>query len=273
MNFKGKLIEFQEPIVMGILNVTPDSFYSGSRLSGIEELKKRLDQMVSEGVTIVDIGGYSSRPGADDISAEQEMERVLPVIHEIRNNYPDLIISIDTFRSSVANAAIEAGASMVNDISAGEMDENIYKVAADNNVPYVMMHMRGNPKTMQSLTKYDNLLKDVLEYFSKKITKARKAGVKDIIIDPGFGFSKDLPQNFELLSKFEMFNMYDLPIMAGLSRKSMIYKTLGTSAEESLNGTTAVNSIALSKGARILRVHDVKEAVEAIKLIKATITR
>jgi dihydropteroate synthase len=273
MNFKGKLIEFQEPIVMGILNVTPDSFYSGSRLVGMDELNIRIEQMISDGVTIVDVGGFSSRPGADDVSIQDELERVIPVINEIHRNHPELLISIDTFRSSVAKAAIEAGASMINDISGGEMNKDIYSVAAESRVPYVMMHMRGTPSTMQSLTDYDNLLKDILEYFSIKIQKARAAGIKDIIIDPGFGFSKELSQNFEMLNNLEMFQMYDLPILAGLSRKSMIYKTLETTPKDSLNGTTAINSIALMKGARILRVHDVKEAKETIRLLKATFTR
>ncbi len=263
-----KLVDFSVPLVMGILNVTPDSFYEGSREISISGSIEKAKKMISEGAAILDIGGYSTRPGADDISIEEEINRVVPVITALRSSFPDILISIDTFRGEVAEKAILAGAQIINDVSGFEIDPSIVSVAARYQVPYILMHMRGTPATMQSLTEYDHLFKDISLYFSKKIDHLKRAGVKDIILDPGFGFAKTIDQNHELLRKMEGFHLFDLPILAGLSRKSMIYKKLGIKPEEALNGTIALNAIALSKGASILRVHDVKEAVELVNLLK-----
>lgn len=266
INCKGKLVDLSTPKVMGILNVTPDSFYDGGNYENKTEIVDQVKTMINQGVTFIDVGGYSSRPDADDVSVDEELNRVVPIIKLIINEFPDVLISVDTFRSQVAQQAIEAGACMINDISAGHLDENMFKTVANLKVPYVMMHMRGNPKTMKNLTNYDNLVNDILFYFSERIAKARALGIVDLIIDPGFGFAKTLEQNYELLNKFELLKMTDLPILAGLSRKSMIYKTLNSTSEDALNGTTVLNTIALQKGANILRVHDVKEAMECIKL-------
>ncbi|MFD2914917.1 dihydropteroate synthase [Psychroserpens luteus] len=266
INCKGKLIDLSTPKVMGILNVTPDSFYDGGNYKNTSTIVNQVKAMIDQGATFIDIGGYSSRPDADDVSAEEELNRVIPIIKLILNEFPDTLISVDTFRSQVAQQAIEAGACMINDISAGHLDENMLKTVAHLKVPYIMMHMKGNPKTMKNLTNYDNLVKDILFYFSERIAKARALGIIDLIIDPGFGFAKTLEQNFELLNKFELLKITDLPLLAGLSRKSMIYKTLNSAQEEALNGTTVLNTIALQKGANILRVHDVKEAMECIQL-------
>ncbi|MCF4102030.1 dihydropteroate synthase [Gillisia sp. M10.2A] len=266
INCKGTLIDLSTPKVMGILNITPDSFYENSRSSSLKELIKSAETMLEQGTTFLDIGGYSSRPGADNISITEEISRVVPAVEAIQKNFPESIISIDTFRSEVAAKAIEAGAAIINDISAGNLDEKMMETVAKYQVPYIMMHMRGTPETMKDLNEYNNLTQDILYYFSEKITLARAAGINDIIIDPGFGFSKNIAQNFELLSHLELFKMLDLPILAGLSRKSMIYKTLGFNAEDALNGTSVLNTLAVSKGAHILRVHDVKEAMEVVKL-------
>ncbi|MEH6536326.1 MAG: dihydropteroate synthase [Psychroserpens sp.] len=251
---------------MGILNVTPDSFYDGGRFKNKAAIIIQVDTMLSEGATFIDIGAYSSKPNADHVSESEELQRIVPIVELIIKNFPEVIISIDTFRSEVARQCIDAGACLINDISAGHLDENMLKTVADLNVPYIMMHMRGTPKTMQQLTDYDDLVKDMLFYYSERIVKARDLGIVDIIIDPGFGFAKTIEQNYELLNKLELFKMTDLPILAGVSRKSMIYKTLENSADDALNGTTVLNTIALQKGASILRVHDVKEAMECIKL-------
>jgi len=222
--------------------------------------------MLEEGATFIDIGAYSSKPNADDVSESEELQRVLPVVDLIIKNFPEIVLSIDTFRSEVARQCIEAGASLINDISAGHLDDNMLETIAKLNVPYIMMHMRGNPITMQQQTNYDNLVKDILFYFSERIAKARALGIVDLVIDPGFGFAKTLEQNYELMNTLELLKMAGLPVLVGVSRKSMIYKTLDSSAEEALNGTTVLNTIALQKGATILRVHDVKEAMECIKL-------
>lgn len=261
-----KLIDLSTPLVMGIVNVTPDSFYAGSRLTTTDGIISRVSQMVTENVSIVDIGGYSSRPGANDVSIDEEIERVVPAINAISEAFPNLIISIDTFRSEVADAALTAGAHIVNDISGFEVDPKIIHVATKHHAPYILMHMRGTPKTMQSLTEYENLFKDISLYFSSKIAQLKEAGVKDIILDPGFGFSKTLEQNYELLNQLEYFHFLGKPILVGISRKSMIYKKINSTpdSKETLKKTIELNMLALKKGAHILRVHDVKEASELI---------
>lgn len=266
INCKGKLIDLSTPKVMGILNVTPDSFYDGGSYKDEADILNQTKRMLTDGATIIDIGGYSSRPGAEFVSEEDELKRVLPVIKLILKHFPETLISIDTFRSNVAKQAIKAGAAIVNDISAGRLDENMMKTVGELSVPYIMMHLRGTPKTMQQLTDYDDLLKDILAYFGARIAKAHAAQIKDIIVDPGFGFAKTREQNYKLLNYFELFKLTDKPILAGVSRKSMIYKTLNTTSKEALNGTTALHMVALQKGATLLRVHDVKEAMECITL-------
>lgn len=259
-------MDFDIPKVMGILNITPDSFYEGSRNTRPDTLLRKAEMMLMDGASFLDVGGYSSRPGAEDISVSKELSRVLPAIEILLKNFPEAIISVDTFRSEIADEAIKTGAAIINDISAGSLDDKMMKVVAHHQVPYIMMHMRGNPKTMKDLNEYKVLTQDILFYFSEKITAARAYGINDLIIDPGFGFSKNIEQNFELLSHLELFKILELPVLAGLSRKSTIYKTLNAGPEDALNGTTVLNTIALSKGASILRVHDVKEAVECVKL-------
>ena len=266
INCNGKLIDLSTPKVMGILNITPDSFFDGGMYKDQSNIVNQVQKMLDEGATFIDVGAYSSKPNANEVSLDEELSRILPIIMLLIKQFPDIIISVDTFRAEVAKQCIEKGAALVNDISAGHLDENMLETVAKLNVPYIMMHMRGNPKTMQQQTNYDNILKEVLFYFSERITTARALGIKDIIIDPGFGFAKTLEQNFELLNVLEGFKITNLPLLTGLSRKSMIYKTLETSSAEALNGTTALNMIALQKGASILRVHDVKEAMECIKI-------
>lgn len=266
INCNGKLIDLSTPKVMGILNITPDSFYNGGMYKDQSNIVNQVQKMLDEGATFIDVGAYSSKPNANEVSLDEELSRILPIITLLIKQFPDIIISVDTFRAEVAKQCIAKGTALVNDISAGHLDENMLETVAKLNVPYIMMHMRGNPKTMQQQTNYDNILKEVLFYFSERITTARALGIKDIIIDPGFGFAKTLEQNFELLNVLEGFKITNLPLLAGLSRKSMIYKTLETSSAEALNGTTALNMIALQKGASILRVHDVKEAVECVTL-------
>lgn len=268
INCKGQLVDFSVPKVMGILNTTPDSFYDGGRYADDKKILSRAEEILSQGATIIDIGGYSSRPGADFVSEEEELNRVVPVIRQILQHFPDALISIDTFRSEVAKAAIENDAAIVNDISAGLLDGKMLETVAQYNVPYIMMHMRGNPQTMQQHTDYTDIVKEMLVYFAQRIQRARECGINDLIIDPGFGFAKTLHQNYEVLQKLELFQMLELPLLAAVSRKSMVYKVLQNSPEEALNGTTVLNTIALSKGAKILRVHDVKEAVEAVKLFQ-----
>ena len=269
INCKGKLIDLSIPRVMGILNITPDSFYDGGNLKNDSEILSLAEKMLTDGATFIDIGGYSSRPGATDISVNEEFERVLPVVTLLLKNFPEVLLSIDTFRAEVAKKAIEAGAAIINDISAGILDDQMLKTIADYQVPYIMMHMKGSPQTMKEFADYKDVVREVLLYFSERIATARSCGINDLIIDPGFGFAKTISQNFELLRNIEKLQIADLPILIGVSRKSMIYKTLDTSAAEALNGTTVLNTIALQKGASILRVHDVKEAVETVKLLDA----
>ena len=266
INCKGKLIDLSTPKIMGILNVTPDSFYDGGVYKEESKIVNRVIIMLEEGATFIDVGAYSSKPNADEVSVDEELNRILPIIDVLLKHFPDIVISVDTFRAEVAKQCIDKGAALVNDISAGLLDEKMLETVANLNVPYIMMHMRGTPKTMQQQTNYNDFLKDILFYFSERITKARALGIKDIILDPGFGFAKTTEQNFELLNILEGFKITNLPFLAGLSRKSMIYKTLQTSPTEALNGTTALNMIALQKGAAILRVHDVKEAMECVTL-------
>ena len=269
INVNGRLMDLSEPQVMGILNVTPDSFYAASR--GVTEryTLERLQQIVDEGASIVDIGAYSSRPGAQEVSAEEEMERLRNGLEIIRQHHPDAIVSVDTFRADVAKMCVEEyGVAMINDISAGQMDKDMFTTIARLGVPYVIMHMKGTPQTMQNDPQYDHFLKEIFYYFSEKVQKLRDLGVKDIIIDPGFGFAKTLEHNYELMNHLEEFSLFELPLLVGISRKSMIYKLLGTTPEEALNGTTTLNTIALMKGANILRVHDVKAAMEAVRIVE-----
>lgn len=266
INCRGNLIDLNTPRVMGILNITPDSFYDGGRNKTHADHLRHTESMLTEGASFIDVGAYSSRPGADDISEEEELRRILPVVELLLREFPEALLSIDTFRSNVAKKCIEAGAAIINDISGGDLDRAMLKTAAELQVPYILMHMRGNPQNMKDLNQYENLVQDILFYFSGKINKAREAGINDLIIDPGFGFSKNIPQNFELLSKLDLFQNLDLPILSGISRKSLIYKTLHTTPEGALNGTTVLNTVSLLKGVHILRVHDVKEAVECVKL-------
>ena len=266
INCKGKLISFDTPKVMGILNITPDSFYSQSRTTPSEVLHKA-EQMLQEGATFVDIGGYSSRPNAQEVSEEEELQRVVPVVEALVKHFPEIRISVDTFRAEVARQSLEAGACIINDISAGQIDPTIWEVAAHYQVPYIAMHMRGTPQTMQTYTEYDKLTKDILYYFSEVKDKARQLKINDLIVDPGFGFSKTLAQNYELMQQLALFKALECPILVGISRKSMIYKLLDTTAEDALNGTTVLNTFALLHGADILRVHDVKEAVECVRIV------
>lgn len=266
INCKGQLIDLSTPRVMGILNLTPDSFYDGGQFKDAHSALKQVDRMLKEGATFIDVGAYSSRPSSIGISETEELLRILPVVELILKEFPETLLSIDTFRNNVAKQCIEAGACMVNDISAGILEEKMMETVANLHVPFVMMHMRGTPQTMQQLTQYDHLLNDILYYFSNRIAAAGSMGIADIIIDPGFGFAKNLSQNYELLNHLEYFKILELPLLVGLSRKSMVYKPLNVSSKEALNGTTVLNTIALQKGASILRVHDVKEAVECIKL-------
>jgi|JFJP01.1.fsa_nt_gi dihydropteroate synthase len=266
INCKGTLIDLATPKVMGILNVTPNSFYDGGKHIDEKSILLQVEKMLLEGATFIDIGGYSSKPSAEFVSEEVELQRVLPVVQMVVKEFPEVIISIDTFRSKVAKETVENGAALINDISAGNLDEEMLQTIANLRVPYIMMHMKGTPQTMQKMTNYENIIKEMIFYFSERVAKARSLGISDLIIDPGFGFAKTLEQNFEVLSKLELFQMLEIPLLAGISRKSMIYKTLDTTAEFALNGTTSLNTIALLKGAKILRVHDVKEAVECVKL-------
>lgn len=268
LNSKGNLIDFNPPKVMGIINVTPDSFYGDSRSETEKNILIKAEKMLLDGASFIDIGGYSTRPGAEEISVSEEITRVSKGIEIILTHFPEAIISIDTFRSEVAKTAVDKGAAMVNDVSGGSLDDKMFKTVAALSVPYILMHMRGTPKTMTKLTDYEDVTIEVLKYFSERIALARAAGINDIIADPGFGFAKTPAQSFELLSNMELLQALEIPICIGVSRKSMIYKTLGISVEESLNGTSILNTIALTKGADILRVHDVKEAVECVKLFQ-----
>jgi dihydropteroate synthase len=266
LNINQKLIDLSVPKVMGILNVTPDSFYSDSRVPQIDTALRRAEAMLAAGATFLDVGGYSTRPNATDIPESEELERVLPVIELIIKHFPDAIVSIDAFRATVARQAVEAGAAVVNDISGGNLDPNMFETVAALGVPYVLMHSRGNPQTMALLNNYGNLTVDVIFELQQKIAQLRALGVKDIIIDPGFGFAKNATQNFELFKNLEAFQILDCPLLVGNSRKSMIWRTLDIRPEAALNATTALNALALNKGAQILRVHDIKEAIEVVKL-------
>lgn len=266
INCNGKLVDLNTPKVMGVLNITPDSFYDGGRYKDAKSVLNQTEKLISEGATFLDIGAYSSRPGADFISENEELKRIVPVVELIQKNNPDVLISIDSFRAKVIRECVSAGAVISNDISAGKLDPDMIKTVGELGVPYIMMHMRGTPQTMKNHTTYQNLINEIYAYFSKQIELARQHNITDIIIDPGFGFAKTLAQNYELLKQMEFFKNLNCPILAGVSRKSMIYKVLGCTANEALNGTTALNMVALMNGACILRVHDVKEAVECIKL-------
>ena len=270
INVNGSLLDLSQPRVMGIMNVTPDSCYAGSRTQTEAEIVRRVKQIVSEGAAIIDIGAYSSRPNADNVSAREEMERLrmgLKILFEIQ---PDAVVSVDTFRADVARMCVEEyGVAIINDIAAGEMDANMFHTVAALNVPYIMMHMQGTPQSMQQHPHYDNLLKEVFLYFARKVQQLRDLGVKDIILDPGFGFGKTMEHNYELLSHLEEFRIFELPLLVGVSRKSMIYRLLDITPQEALNGTTVLDTICLLKGADILRVHDVKEAVETVRIVQA----
>ncbi|WP_338407499.1 dihydropteroate synthase [uncultured Flavobacterium sp.] len=268
---KGQLIDLSTPKVMGILNFTPNSFYDGGKFIGENEILLQVKKMLDEGATFIDIGAYSSKPNAEFVSEEEELSRIVPIVNLILQRFPETIISIDTFRSEVAKVCIESGVAIINDISAGNLDDKMLETIAKYNVPYIMMHMRGTPQTMQSMTDYENIVKEMLFYFSDRVAKARSCGINDLIVDPGFGFAKTLEQNYEVLQNIGLLEMLKLPILVGFSRKSMIYKTLNLNSEEALNGTTVLNTIALTNGAKILRVHDVKEAMECVTLFNKTI--
>ncbi|WP_299119186.1 dihydropteroate synthase [uncultured Winogradskyella sp.] len=266
INCKGQLIDMSSPKVMGIINVTPDSFFDGGKHKDESQILNQVETMISNGASFIDIGGYSSRPGADFVSEDEELSRVVPVVKLIMKHFPKALISVDTFRSEIAKQSVETGAALINDISAGKLDDNMLAIVGKLGVPYIMMHMKGNPKTMQQQTDYKNLVKEVISYFAERISIAHAEKINDIIIDPGFGFAKTLEQNYELLNHLELLKMLDKPLLAGISRKSMIYKALNTTSKNALNGTTALHMIALQKGAKILRVHDVKEAMECVTL-------
>ncbi|WP_281228803.1 dihydropteroate synthase [Flavobacterium aquiphilum] len=266
INCKGQLIDLSEPKVMGILNITPNSFFDGGKYKNEEELLERVGKMLDEGADFIDVGAYSSKPNAEFVSEEEEISRIIPVVNLLQKHFPGIILSIDTFRAGVAKVCIENGAAIINDISAGKLDDKMLETVAKFQVPYIMMHMKGTPQTMQEFTQYEDIIKEMLFYFSERIAVARAHGINDLIVDPGFGFAKTLDQNYFLMNKMELFQMLELPLLVGISRKSMIHKALGVSAEMALNGTTFLNAIALTKGAKILRVHDVKEAVECVHL-------
>ena len=268
INCRGNLIDLASPKVMGILNITPDSFYDGGKYKDENAILRQVDKMLEEGATFIDVGAYSSRPGAAHISEEQELKRILPVVNLLVKNFPDIILSIDTFRSNVAKATISSGAALINDISGGNMDGQMFATVADLQVPYVLMHMLGTPQNMQKNPVYEDVTKEIISFFAAQIFKLHQLKLNDVIIDVGFGFGKTIAHNFEILKNLDLFKSLDAPILAGVSRKSMLYKTLDISAQEALNATTSANTIALLNGANILRVHDVKEAVEAVKIVQ-----
>lgn len=267
INCKGKLVDLSQPKVMGILNCTPDSFFDGGNYNNDSLFLNQAEKMLAEGADFIDVGAYSSKPNAEFVSEDEELARMVPAVELLLKHFPDTLISVDTFRAAVAKAAVESGAAIVNDIAAGMLDDKMLETVGQLKVPYIMMHMRGTPQTMVKLTHYDDVVQEMLLYFSERIAQARKHGIDDIIIDPGFGFAKTLQQNYEVLNKMELFKMTDLTILAGMSRKSMLYKLLNITPQEALNGTTVLNTLALTKGANILRVHDVKEAVETIRIM------
>jgi dihydropteroate synthase len=266
LNARGKLIDLSTPKVMGIINLTPDSFYADSRQPAVADALQQAEKMLAHGAAFLDLGAYSSRPGADDISVQEETDRLLPVVEALVAKFPDAVLSIDTFRAMVAEVAVKAGAHIINDISGGQLDENMFSTVARLQVPYILMHMKGNPKTMNSLASYDDVFNEVLDYFVERYQQLKNLGVKDVVLDPGFGFAKKPEHGYALLNRLDEFKRLGLPILAGVSRKKMIYGLLGITAAEALNGTTVLNTIALTKGADILRVHDVRPAVEAVKL-------
>jgi len=266
LNCRGHLLSLESPLIMGVLNITPDSFYDGGRFQQQDNILRQVEKMLTEGVDIIDVGGMSSRPGAIVISEAEELNRVVPVVGMILERFPDAVLSIDTVRSNVARQCISAGGHMINDISAGKLDEAMYETVANLDVPYILMHMQGRPENMQKQPQYENLVQEVLDFFIAEVGKLRALNVKDIIIDPGFGFGKTLTHNYQLLAKLHVLKILDLPILAGLSRKSMIYKFLEIKPETALNGTTALHMIALQQGSRLLRVHDVRQAREVIRL-------
>ena len=266
LNCKGELIDLSTPKVMGILNITPDSFYDGGQFKDSKSILVQTEKLISEGATFVDIGAYSSRPGADFVSENEELHRIIPVVELILKHFPKALISIDSFRANVIRECVNAGAVISNDISAGHLDDQMMKTIGELGIPYIMMHMRGTPQTMQNLTHYDHLITEIFSYFSEQVQLAKQHKIMDVVIDPGFGFAKTLSQNYELLGKLEFFQNLNCPILCGVSRKSMIYKTLNCLPKEALNGTTALNMVALMNGTNILRVHDVEEALECVKL-------
>jgi len=267
INLRGRLYSFDIPKVMGIINLTPDSFYGNSRISQEKELLKRVEKMQSEGVDMIDLGGYSSRPGAEHISVQIELERLLPAMKTLKTYFPEIIVSVDTFRSEIARIAISEGADLINDIGAGLLDNEMYQTIIDLNIPYIIMHMQGNPQTMQQLINYNDVVKEVTQFLGKIKSNLNQKGLKDVIVDPGFGFGKTLEQNYQLLKNLAFLDILDAPILVGLSRKSMINNILHTTPEEALNGTTVLNTLSLLNSADILRVHDVREAIEVIKLV------
>jgi dihydropteroate synthase len=269
LNCKGRLLVVDKPLLMGIMNITPDSFYTGSRFENTDSILKKAEQMLKEGADILDIGGQSTRPRSVPITADEELQRVLGTVESISKNFPGAFVSVDTYYSKVAAETVAAGACMINDVSGGSMDKDLLSTVASLQVPYVLMHMQGNPKSMQQNPQYENLVKEVLDFFIAKLEDLRQAGIHDVIVDPGFGFGKTIAHNFQLLRHLSVFKILNRPILLGLSRKSTIYKTLGIEADEALNGTTVLNTIGLMNGAGILRVHDIKEAKEAIKLVEA----
>jgi len=269
LNCGGKLLDLSTPKVMGILNVTPDSFYDGGKYDSTDKILKKVAGMISEGADIIDVGGISTRPGSEPVSEKEEIKRIIPAISLIRGHFPGTIISVDTYRANVARTVVkDYSVELVNDISGGEMDKNMFETIADLHIPYIFMHMKGSPLTMQAQTQYEDILTEILDYFASRVDRLRVLGLNDIVIDPGFGFSKTIEQNFYLLNRLNAFHIFELPIMVGISRKSMIYRTLKSEPSGSLNGTTVLNTVALLKGANILRVHDVKEAVQTITLLE-----
>lgn len=269
INCNGSLLDFETPRIMGVLNVTPDSFYDGGYYSEGDLLQRQITRLKEDGADIIDVGGYSSRPGADHISKKEEWQRLEPVLNLIRKEHPEMIISVDTFRSDIASAAVKQyGVDIINDISAGEMDEKMFETISQLQVPYIMMHMKGTPQNMKEMAQYDDMMDEILKYFAGKYDQLRNMGVNDVILDPGFGFAKNIEQNFLLMNKLKQFKVFDLPLLVGISRKSMIFKTLNIKPQEALNGTTVLNTLALLQGADILRVHDVKQAKEVVQLLQ-----
>ena len=269
INCKGSLMDFSEPKIMAILNVTPDSFYDGGFYYDEEDFSNQIKQLINEGADIIDVGGYSSRPGADHISPEEEWQRLEPVLKMIRSAHPEVVVSVDTFRSDIAkNAVYDYGVDIINDISGGELDDQMFEVIAQLQVPYIMMHMKGTPQNMKEKAVYEDMMKEIMDYFSKKYDQLRSRGVNDIILDPGFGFAKNIDQNFVLMNQLDQFRIFDLPLLVGVSRKSMIFKTLGIRPDQALNGTTVLNTLAILSGADILRVHGVKAAKEVVQLVQ-----